>query len=391
MSRSKVAIIHPRLQFGGSEAAALWSIQALKPHYGLTLITSGKVDLERLNNYYGTQLDPREFSILLAPQPLRLARTRKFAGLRGAFVQRFCRKVASRFDLIINTYNVCDYGVPTIQLIADFSFNRDCRLSLNPALKGRKTWWYAETPIRKAYLKLCTAIGGNTSESWKKNLILANSQWSAKLMYERFGIRAEVLYPPVADGFPSISFEQRENGFVCVGRVVPEKRVETIIEIVRRVREGGSDTHLHILGFIDNSAYGREIKRLCNRYRDWVFAEGVVFGPKKKELLARHRFGINGCTSEAFGIAVAEMVKAGCIVFVPASGGQAEIVNHPALTYQTEADAVSKIETALASVTAQESLRRHLAEQGRKFSVEKFTVTLQEVAAEALRGTRCAS
>ena len=104
LMRPRVAIIHPQLAFGGSETKALMTLEALRPDCDLTLITSGRVDLKRLNQYYGTRLDSRDFSILLAPQPLGLAMTRQFAGLRGAFVDRFCRKVASQFDLIINTY-----------------------------------------------------------------------------------------------------------------------------------------------------------------------------------------------------------------------------------------------------------------------------------------------
>ena len=49
--------------------------------------------------------------------------------------------------------------------------------------------------------------------------------------------------------------------------------------------------------------------------------------------MASHRYGIHGMREEHFGMAPAEMVRAGVIVWVPRGGGQMEIVGRePALT-----------------------------------------------------------
>ena len=78
------------------------------------------------------------------------------------------------------------------------------------------------------------------------------------------------------------------------------------------------------------------------------------------------------CQSEAFGISVAEMVKAGCLVFVPGEGGQAEIVSHESLMYSGVEDAVEKINTVLRKPQLQAELRDHLEKQGAKFSTNAF-------------------
>lgn len=57
MVRPKVTIVHSRLGGGGSEAGALWALDALKDEYGVSLITDGGVDLTRLNECYGTKLE----------------------------------------------------------------------------------------------------------------------------------------------------------------------------------------------------------------------------------------------------------------------------------------------------------------------------------------------
>ena len=45
-----------------------------------------------------------------------------------------------------------------------------------------------------------------------------------------------------------------------------------------------------------------------------------------RALMATHRYGIHGMREEHFGMAPAELARAGCIVWVPRGGGQMEIV-----------------------------------------------------------------
>ena len=119
--------------------------------------------------------------------------------------------------------------------------------------------------------------------------------------------------------------------------------MDAVIGILHQVRQHGFDIHLHILGGLDDSPFAKKVQALASRPRDWVFLEGRVAGKTKRELMARHRFGINGRKSEPFGIAVAELVKAGCLTFVPNGGGQTEIVDHPSLIFENDDDAIQKI------------------------------------------------
>jgi glycosyltransferase involved in cell wall biosynthesis len=390
VSRLKTAIVYPRLGFGGSETKVLWTIEALKRDFDVALVTGGPVELDRLNRYYGTRLAPGDFRVLQAPMPPGLARSGKFAGLRGAYVSRFVGRVAPQFDLMISAYNICDFGVPGIQFIADFSFVPEWRLRLDPAAAGHRDWWYGDSPLRRAYLGLCNRIAGPGSDAWKQNLTVANSHWSAELLHRELGIESRVLYPPVAAEFPAVPWQEKENGFICIGRVVPEKRMDAVIRILEKVRQAGHDVHLHILGGLDDSPFGAKLKELAAP-RKWVSLEGRTFGRKKIDLIAGHRFGINARENEPFGIAPAELVKAGAFTFVPASGGQAEIVNHPALTFSSDDDAVDKICAVLSSAALQENLRQHLTRQAQKFSVENFMAEVRRIVFEFLnrQAPRC--
>jgi glycosyltransferase involved in cell wall biosynthesis len=203
-------------------------------------------------------------------------------------------------------------------------------------------------------------------------------------MGREFGIEARTVYPPVATDFPKVPWEEREDGFLCAGKIVPEKRPDAAIRILSGVRERGYDVHLHILGGLDDSPYAKRLKKLSEANADWVFLEGMTYGERKKCLLAGHRYGINACENEAFGIAPAEMAKAGCITFAPDGGGQKEILDHPMLTFSDEEDAVGKIAAVLASNALKVILRQHLAARAREFSAEKFVNSLRAVVFEFL-------
>ena len=379
--RAKVAIVHPGLGFGGSEVKALWTIAALKRDYDVTLISMDAVDIGRLNAYYGTHLAPGDFSIQRAPLPWGIRNTSKFSALKGRFFQRYVRQIAPEFDVMISSYGPMDFGKPGLQMIADFSFVDQWRMELHPTFLTRKAWFYGDTLVRRAYLGICNRIAAVSPEAWKQNITLANSAWSADRLLKEYGIPSQVVHPPVAGDFPAIPYADRDKGFICLGRISPEKCVHSVIEILQKVRQRGHDVHLHILGGFDDSDYANKVRGLAEQFREWVFLEGWTFGDRKRELLAGHRFGINACPHEAFGIGVAEMVLAGCLVFVPNGGGQLEIVKHPALIYENEADAVEKIDAILKREAEQEELRDQLRLASNSFSVKDFQETMQRVVA----------
>lgn len=383
--RAHVAVMHPQLGHGGSETGPLWSIEALKRDYDVTLVTGGKVDLPELNAYYGTDLRPGEFTIHEVWLPLGLHRTAKFAGLRGALFIRECRRLAPRYDVITFHYNPCDLGEPLIQFVADFTFAPKLQQELDPTSFTLRRWWYGDSILRRAYLGLCERLAPSHAENWKKNVTVANSRWTAGIMEREFGLTTcRVQFPPVPGDFPVVSWDEKENGFVCIGRVVPEKRMDALIDILHQVRQHGFDIHLHLLGGFDDSPFAKKLQALASRHGDWVFLEGRLAGEAKRELMARHKYGINGRESEPFGIAIAELVKAGCLTFVPNGGGQTEIVAHPSLTFVNDDDAIQKIVSVLENPALQAALAEHLRERSRELSTECFQDTVRSLVAKSL-------
>jgi glycosyltransferase involved in cell wall biosynthesis len=86
---------------------------------------------------------------------------------------------------------------------------------------------------------------------------------------------------------------------------------------------------------------------------------------------------------EPFGMAVAEMVRGGCIVFVPSQGGPREIVGEDdRLLYDTTEEAVGKIVRVMRSHNQQIALRRFLGSRRDLFAQDLFRRRIQDVVHE---------
>ena len=370
IGRLKLAVGHQCIGRGGSEAVVMWLIEALKWDFDVTVVTSGGWDLAELNSYYGTRVTEDEVKVRLAPVPL-LVRGLSAAVLRNACFQRFARQIAAEYDVRISAYNMIDWGLPAVHFIGDFGFHRELRErldSLPPEYVHRKSL------VRRVYWGFSTAYGRPSGRDvLRDDPLIANSRWTATLMKQFFGVNCvAVVYPPVWTEFPYVPWEEKEQAFVMIGRIAAEKQVERTIEILEAVRLRGHCIRLHLCGQIGNDLYGRGIARLCQEHADWIVPEGLVSGTRKAQILANCRFGIQTRSAEPFGISVAEMVKAGAIVFAPNDGGQTEILDNPFLLFTGVDDAADKISAVLSSPEKQDALRAHLAPCSEMFGPGKF-------------------
>lgn len=385
INQKKIGILHPHLiEGGGSEARALYMAEALKDNYDITIITTYTSGLKRLNHCFGTNLTSKDVKIIKHPLSYLFKRFKGFDAIRGSIFSRFCLNFIESFDLIISTYNTMNFNKLGIQFIADFSFSDRLRRKFDPTKRGLRNLIYDNNFLRRLYLLIGRVISGVSSDGFRKNLTIANSKWSARIMKEEFGIDCRVIYPPAIGKFPEIPWNEKEDGFVYIGRLGPEKRIEHIMEIIEAVRGKGWNLHLHIIGSLYNTKYVRKLKKLSKSKGKWVKLEGAKYGEEKKDFITRHKFGISGRQNEPFGIAVAEMVKAGCIVWVPKGGGQTEIVNQPLFIYNNVEDAVNKIEKVFKDETLQVELREHLAKQAERFSTERFKVEIKSIVRQFL-------
>jgi len=358
--------LNPEIIVGGREALTLWLIQALQSRHQVTLLhLDEKIDFDELNKVYGTKLIAEKIKLLRIPKNFPLPP--KFWLLKQSLLFKKVKPRVSNFDVVISAQGEIDAGRPVVQYIHD------------PASSlffiGKKPHF-----IKDIYRDFCKFIYKRSLESMKKNLTLTNSFYTAKLIKSIYGVSARVVYPPVPPVFiGNIPWKERENGFILISRISPEKNIEKVIEIIKKVREYYRDFHLHILGPFQDRDYGKYIWDIINKNKEWIFYEGVLPRNQYFSLISKHKYGIHGKPDEHFGIGIAEMVKAGLIVFVPSEGGQVEIVGNEYLIYSSKEEAISKILKVIQNAFLQKALRNELKNNARKFSVENFSQEIVKI------------
>ena len=165
-------------------------------------------------------------------------------------------------------------------------------------------------------------------------------------------------------------WEERENGFVCIGRIHPGKRLDWIIETIARTRRIAPRLRLHIVGTrgqkteevmsasADSPRSSRPTRRgsTCTRtcpvtsWRTWPPASVTGFTAGGRALRDRPRR--DGPAPVAS-------------TFVHDSGGQVEIVgNDPRLTFDSTEQAVERISAVVSDPGRQADLVEFLDPQG---------------------------
>ena len=373
------AYLHPP---GGGSAVGAWTVQALRGPYALSVLTWDGVDLDRVNEAFGTTLTSADAEWLTVPPVLRrlLALWPTPAALLGISVtMRVIRWHAARarFDAIVGTMNELDVGRPAIQYI-HYPWAKYPR----PGVDYR---WYHVEPAVRLYRWVARALAASQEGSASANVTLANSAWTARLFDDWYGRPCRVLYPPVVGGFPEVPWQSRERAFIAVGRISPEKELEKLVRILAAVRERGHAVRLRLAGHVDNRQYADRVRRLAATTGDWVEFHEDLPREALAALICRHRYGIHGMSGEHFGIAPAELQLAGCITFVPADGGQVEIVGRDdRVMYQDEADAVRKIVGMLSDGELESVILRDCLQRGELFSSERFEREMRAVVDEFL-------
>lgn len=379
MMRRRVLMVQPSIEPpGGGNAVACWMIEALTPDHDVTLLTRAVPDFARANSVFGTTLSAADVSVEIGPpSSVRLARTvRSLAGLtllRDHGMLAHARRIADRFDVVVTANNESDLGRRGIQYVHFPKF-----LTARP---DSSLQWYQGAGFVRAYHRACALATGFSADRMRANVTLVNSAWTGALVRELHGIEPVTLHPPAAGNFREVAWPDREIGFVCVGRIAPEKRLETVIDILTRVRRTHPGLTLTIAGNADDRAYLDRVEAAARAGGDWIRLE--IDRPRGElvKILSRHRYGIHAMRNEHFGMAVAELVCAGTIVFAPASGGQVEILRDARLLYNDEDDAVGKIERVLRDEELAAELRASLASRASHFSSDRFVRDFRAIVA----------
>lgn len=381
-NHTRVLIAHESMAApGGGNGLAAYALQALVEHYHVSLACMHPPDCDWLNRFFGTNLRPGQYTTHVVPvavqRAIALLPTPQ-ATLRFAVLERFVKQLAMRqhFDVFLSTNNEFAFPARGIQYIHYPRTDLD--------RPDQDYHWYHQIPgALPLYRRLCRWIGGATTLALRRNLTLANSAYTASVYERLHGVRPRVVFPPVCGQAENRPWGERENQVVCLGRIAPEKEIPKVIDIMRRLRERGHSLRLTLVGAWDcSSADAKRLKGLMRVHQDWLTHQGGFEREHVGNILARSRYGIHGMVGEHFGMAVAEMLQAGCIPFVPHIGGPVEIVGgRRELIYTSADNAVEKMVAVLERPDLQQELHDYALARSPQFTAERFMTEIRAAVA----------
>ena len=339
--------------FGGGDILPLSLISALQNTSNLTVALDLTSNFERVLQLVENDVDMSKLKVVQVTPPGY--EPKRHSAFVSMYRSRHLKKLARNADICISTANIMDFGKPAHHFINMLAFGDDAftafvqnhffQVHIGASAKIKR--FLAESVLRPI-------LGIRSKKSIisdKREHIYPNSHFVEKLMTEFYGpFNSHVFYPPTLFE-TSIPAERDPLKVVYIGRIIPEKRITELIEIVEKARQITKlSVQFHIAGRLDQTpSYGAKLSRMAEE-RDWLKFVGPQYGEEKKRFLSSGSFALHAERDEAFGISIAEYLAAGVIPIVPDEGGACEVVNNPALSYKTTEDAAAILARLLSDV-----------------------------------------
>ena len=327
--------------FGGGDFLPLSFIAELQNACDLTVALDKADGLRQSADIYGITIDPSAFKVeQVTPKGYDIKRHNSYLSL---YRSRRLKKLARKADICISLSNITDFGRPAHHFMNMLAFGDDAftayvkngNRAQGGTLAARCRSWAGGIVRRLLGLRSKRSIICDPREH-----VYPNSRFVEERMTSFYGpFNSTVFYPPTL--FAATGQGRRDPlKVVCIGRILREKRITDIIDIVRRARIlSKQDLTLHIAGRIDQEpAYGETLRKIASQER-WVVLTGALYGKEKEEFLTSGTYAVHAERDEAFGISVAEYLVAGFVPVVPDEGGSCEVVSNPDVTYHTNEDA----------------------------------------------------
>ena len=385
----KILIYHKVLSslLGGGTFQPLMFIAALQRHGEVTVALNEGADMAAVSKMAGVPVDVAALKVVrLDPEGGFAARCEWFAALLRT---RKLKALAKDADVCISTANIMDFGKPGhhfVYLLSqfggaafyDYLMGRGRGLGPRRLLRRFQTAFYENVmkplfgvrPLRKIVAD-------------RRERVYSTSGYVEGVLRGYFGpFNGTVFYPPTTFEFNDPSVPRDPLLAIYVGRIFPPKRITDLVEIVEKARSlTGKDLKFRIAGVLAEIPYTVHLRKLASE-RPWMELVGPVYGKDKEKFMLSATYALHAERDEAFGIAIAEYLKAGCIPIVPDTGGPREIVDDRALEFHTVDDAANSLARLVRDEAFREARLRHCAERAAKFSLAAYEVRQQDIIRE---------
>ncbi len=374
----KIIIASPSLNLlGGAQRACLHAIAALrKTNCKVVLATVDKTDWTLVEAIFGDAPKPDEEMYLFPkmPEMPTVALKQALVALSYA-LYLFAITAKNRAGLVINM------GGELVDNLGDIVYVNAIPLRLPHFLRGIQPKRGIQREIYGRVYSALLRIFGDAA-----GLIVANSKFTQKIIWECLGKRAFVINPPVTTGKTRMHANRgkRENVVITISRFRSEKGLEIIPEIASYMR----DFEFVVVGIADKESNQclkellGEIERLGVQKRVRVFMNkphGFTLAA-----LSTAKVFLHTQSTEAFGMSIVESMAAGCVPIVPRTGGPwIDILDcqegQYGFSYESPAEAADKIKLLLGDEKLRSEVSARAVDRSMVFDCSAFEKKLLDI------------
>lgn len=355
----------------------LMFIAELQKKCEVTLALNGDADMKAVSEMSGIPIDVERLRVVRLDPESQFVTRREWL----AFILRTRRlkRLAKDADVCISTANVMDFGKPGhhfLYLLSQFGGAAfyDYIMGRGGGFGPRRIMRRISTALYENVMKpLCGVRPLRRIITDCRESIYPTSAYVEGIVRGYFGpFNSKIFYPPTTFEFNDASVVRDPLLAIYVGRIFAPKKITDIVGIVERARElSGKDLKLHIAGKLMEIPYTDVLKKLAAD-RPWMKLVGAVYGEDKERFMLSATYALHAERDEAFGIAIAEYMKAGCIPLVPDVGGPAEIVGSKELQFRENETAAQTLSRLLCDDSFREVQRRLCAARAVDFTIGAY-------------------
>jgi hypothetical protein len=344
---------------GGEEALAARCLQCLLRRGSVTVVTYTEPDLVGLDRMAGTALAAASLDIIPSRSPALELLSRLGMPTRLLSFRLFLRRVRARRRR----------GQPCISVGGDVDLGDSedvCQyLATSPRYHSKTlraqnlggASGLAHKVMALLNLALCDLLVPCRDARTGRYFTAAVSEWVGKQFERLYGRPADLILHPPPLGTSSAPVRKTIWGFVSLCRAHPGKAWLEMIAVVKGLRQRGHAVCFTMLALDRGDSFTEVLRTESARNADWLKLEVSAPRARLDQALGDHHFGLHLARDEGYGMAVAEMLLAGCLTGVSDSGGQREIVTEPELRFSSADDAVEKWDLILSNPDLCQCLR----------------------------------
>ena len=376
-----ILVHHSFSALGGAELVAIATMEALREMgFKIDLVTITRPQAAAVKKVFNVDLEVEAIKSMLPPN----------ANYKRSLYSQLLLQLLTiplalsiKADVIINTQ--ADLPLPYLRrktpAISYVHFPYMPKLQSMNDYPSR----YQRSSLRKLYYAsynvISSLVGALSILTLKRSIVITNSEFSKKtiecIVPESHPI---IVRPPVdttlfADALGS---SYRENKVLVLGRIAPEKQLETAIEVCRLL---DADIKMSIIGSFEKSSRAIDyLKKMENMIKQYGLKDRVKIlmnldkDELKKQMMTAKVY-LHTKYDEHFGISIVEAISAGLIPIVPAHGGPMEYIPEQ-YHYHTPMKAAELIEKYM---DVQQSDRTVISQIANKFSKENFKLEIKKI------------